>query len=211
VSRALAFGLAALLTLAVAGCGGAATKSEGDVANVPQTGSQTTDGRLKTTPSPLRLADLRSERPGSPQEALLRLFYWAQWGSAPNIASSYDPAIRKRVGVSQIVGAYSQQRASLATSRLRFVESTETSAGRLVSLELLRADGPPARHSFLLRRRDGGWRVVFDTLLEGALVTYVSSIHSRKPADEQPDRRALAQGQAAARVYRDVFASALDR
>ena len=211
MSRGLAVGLAALLTLAVAGCGGAATKSEGDVANVPPAGTQTTDGRLEKTPSPLRLADLRSERTGSPQEALLRLFYWAQWGSAPNVASAYDPTIRKRVGVTRIVGAYSQQRASLATSRLRFVESTETSAGTLVSLELLRADGPPARHSFLLRRRDGNWRVIFDTLLEGALVTYVSSIHSRTAPSEQPDRRALSQGQAAAQVYRDIFASALDR
>jgi hypothetical protein len=208
--RALAPGLAVALALAGTGCGGAGTKSEGDVANVAAGGETKADGRLRAPAKPLRLADLRREQRG-PQAAILRLFYFAQWGSAPNIASAYDPAVRRVVGVSNIVGTYSGQRASLAKSRLRIIESTKTPTGTFVSVELLRADAPPERHSFSLRQRFGQWRIVYDTLLEGGLANYVASMRSRNPVDKLPDRRAVIQGQTTAQRYRGLFASTIDR
>jgi hypothetical protein len=141
----------------------------------------------------------------------MRLFYWAQWGSAPNVASAYDPAVRRAAGVGNIVGAYSQLRDTLATSRPRFLEITSSAAGAFVSLELLRADAAPARHSFLLQRRDGRWQIVFDTLLERGLANYVASLRSRNSADKLPDRSAVRQGRLAAHEYRRLFASTLDR
>ena len=44
-----------------------------------------------------------------------------------------------------------------------------TPAGTLVTLEAYKGDSPPARYSYLLRRRDGRWLVVFDTLTQSAL------------------------------------------
>jgi hypothetical protein len=203
--------LAAVVALAVTGCGGTGTKNEGNVANVPETGVTGADGRLSEAPTPLRIADLRREPRGSAQAAVLRLFYFAQWGSAPNIASAYDPLVRNAVGVSNIVGTYGQQRSALATSRPRIIESTATATGTFVSLELLRADAPPARHSFSLRQRYGRWQIVFDTLLEGGLDAYISSVRSRSPVGRPPDRSAARQGREAAQNYRGLFASNLNR
>jgi len=91
------------------------------------------------------------------------------------------------------------------------IESTKTPAGSFVSVELLRADSPPERHSFSLRKRFGKWRIIYDTLLEAGLVNYVSSMRSRNPVGEPPDRAAMTRGHLAVQSYRALFASTLDR
>ncbi len=211
MSRGLLCGTATAMALAVTGCGSAGTKSEADVANVPRSETARAEGRLSSTPRALRLADLRREPEGSPQSTVLRLLYFAQWGSAPNVASAYHPTVRKELGVSNIVGTYSQQRTALATSRPRIVENIRTSTGAFVSIELLRADAAPAPHSFALQRRFGHWRIVYDTLLEGSLANYVASARSRNAAGKPPDRLAARQGREAAETYRGLFAFTLDR
>jgi hypothetical protein len=211
MSAGLAFGMTAALALAVVGCGGAGTTGSGDGASLWQGGKTSTDGRLHAPAQPLRLADLRREPQGSPRATILRLFYFAQWGSAPNIPTAYDRAVRRTVGATNIVGTYIQQRASLAASRLRMIESTKTSTGTFVSVELLRADAPPERHSFSLRKRSGHWRIVYDTLLEQGLVNYVSSMRSRTPVGQPADPAAMTRGRLAAEGYRRLFASTLER
>ena len=209
--RALALGLTAGLGLAVLGCGDSKTKKDDAGASASAGGTSSKQRRLREVPDLLRLADLRRERPGSAEAAVLRLLYFAQWGSAPNLAAAYDPVVRERVGVSNIVGTYTQRRASLATSRVRIVERLDTRTGTLISIELLRADAGPAHHSYSLRRREGRWRVVFDTLLEDGLGTYVAGTHSRSAVGRPPDGAAARQGRQAAHAYRRLFASNLDR
>lgn len=208
--RGLALGLAAVSVFA-AGCGGSATKRQADGATVPNGSSTSKNGRLTEVPGPLRLSDLRREKTGSARAAVLRLLYFAQWGSAPNIAAAYDPEVRARIGVSNIVGTYSQQRALLSTSRARFLESIETSTGMFIAVDLLRADAAPAHHSFSLRRRLGRWVVVYDTMIESGLSAYVAGTHSRAAAGQPPDTAAARRGRQAAHAYRRLFAVAFDR
>lgn len=209
--RALALGLAAGLALAVVGCGASEINNKDDGASVSDGGTTSKGGRIRDVPRPLRLADLRRERQGSAASAVLRLLYFAQWGSAPNIAAAYDPVVRERVGVSNIVGTYSQQRAALATSRVRIVERLDRGTGAFIALDVSRADARSARHSYSLRRRLGRWRVVFDTLLEDGLSTYVASTYSRSAVDQPPDGAAARRGRQAADAYRRLFVSTLDR
>lgn len=209
--RALVLGLAAAPALTVASCGGSETKGDSETANSPGSRATRADSRLREAPTPLRRADLRTQRPGTARAAVLNLLYFAQWGSAPNIAAAYDPAIRAAIGVSNIVGTYSQQRAALLTSRPRILESRETRTGSFVAVELLRADASPARHSFSLRRRLGRWRIVHDTLLEGGLENYAASSQSRNPVGQPPDARAASRARELVRTYRGMFASIPDR
>jgi hypothetical protein len=203
----------------VAGLSACAGSDDGEVASsdrIARTGASPAavgpQGRLTAQPAPLTLADLRKQPKGSPQAAVLELWFWGQWGSAPNIVAAYMPRIRSTIGVSNITGAYAQQRVDLLDSLPRIAAVRRTKLGAFVGLEILTKQNEPRRESFLLQQPSSdGWRVAYDTLLERALAGYVqTTVQSTiDPNAERPAARAIREGVAVAQTYRDAFASSL--
>jgi hypothetical protein len=166
---------------------------------------QKADGTLSATPSPLTLRDVGKQPDDSAARAVMQLIFWAQWGNLPAIFNIYDSRIAGTLGVSKIAGSYEYLRPDLLTSRPRIIATQPSGGGEFVSLELTSTRGAPAREGFLLRRRGGAWRVVYDTLLERALNG--STIAELAPGDPTPSmsvRRAAAR---AAGLYRDAYPS----
>ena len=129
----------------------------------------TSTGRLVNAPALLsESAIAKSAKRGSPAEATLRFFYWAQWGSLPNVVQAYDPLVAARVSPSVIADAWYLQRFSLKATEPRIVRSDSVRRGTVtVTLQLLRQNAGPQKEYFTLHRirRQPGWYVVFDTML----------------------------------------------
>lgn len=196
-----------LLSVAASGCG---TKVDRvGVAQQPS-GEVRADGRLTADPKPLTLKDVDAQPSGSPQRAVLTLWFWAQWGSAPNIIAAYDPKVVERTGQLNVLGAYAAIRQSVLQTRPRIVSVQQGNGVTTVLLEVLSRTSTPARHSFALERVDGKWLIENDTLLEGALPGYVQSITQRTPVGAKPDAAAVRAGLNAAATYRGAFADQPD-
>jgi hypothetical protein len=194
-------------TVALAGC---SSDSEGE--QMVRTGdarpSQSSDGRLDRDPSPLTLQDVRRFPVESPERAVMQLLFWAQWGSAPNVAAAYDPVITDRLGVTFITAPYAWLRPQLVVSRPRIVSHTANARGEFIGVELASKSYPFQRDSFSLRRGAGGrWFVVYDTLAERGLQAMVTENTAKNPA--KPGHAALAAGKKAAQNFRDTGTSIL--
>jgi hypothetical protein len=164
-------------------------------------------------PSLLDLRDVRRQPPGSAERAVISLWYWAQWGSSPNVAVAYHPTVRSGVGIDNLVGTFSQQRQAMMTARPRLLNSVTTKLGTFVAVRVERSGGEPVPESYLLRRDpERGWEILHDTFFERALGSFVQfttqaniNLDAEEPSDE-----AVQQGQAAARRFRALFAPADD-
>jgi hypothetical protein len=163
------------------------------------------DGTLSSTPSPLTLRDVEKQPDGSAGRAVMQLIFWAQWGNLPAIINTYDSRVAGTLGVSKLAGSYEYLRPELLTSRPRIIAAQPSSGGQFVSLELTSTRGGPAREGFLLRRRNGAWRIVYDTLLERALEG--STIAEQAPNDPTPSLAVRRAGARAAGLYRDTYPS----
>jgi hypothetical protein len=178
-----------LITLALTGCGGSSEVSARK------------DGSLTATPPPITVKQIDSKSPGSPERAIYQLWFWAQWGSLPNVVLSYHPHVRAALGPGNIAGGYKIARGELLASRPRIVAVRRGPAGVSVGLEVQHRDAEPTRESFLLRRGRGGWLVVYDTLLERQLSAYAQQ---RLEPSKTPSGRAALASHALAARYRNA-------
>ena len=194
---------AAVAVLMLAGCG--SSGSDQMVRSGTVAVQQKADGALASIPAPLTIKDVEKQPADSPQQALTRLFFWTQWGNLPAVADLYDRRIIAIVGRSNIVGAYDYLRPDLLTSRLRILAARRSGAGVFVSAEVASTAGSPRREGFLLVRRGGAWRVVYDTLLERAVEGY--TIGQLAPGDPTPSLAAQRSATRVAKRYRDAYGS----
>jgi hypothetical protein len=165
------------------------------------------DGRLVTDPSPLTLEDVHRRPVGSPEYTVMSLLFWAQWGSPANIVAEYDPGVARLLGVSNLVGAWESIRQSIVTSLPKIVfKQTDAANQAFVGMLFETTLGPPTRQSFVLRRMAGGWRIVYDTLLESALPGYVAEQVTPNPAAKHDSGAALHGGLGYAAAYRAYWA-----
>jgi hypothetical protein len=141
---------------------------------------------------------------GSAARAVMRLWFWAQWGSLPNVVAAYDPEVVERVGSEDIASTYTLNRSTYISSRPRIVDVSTGRRGTVVHVEALRRNAPPQRSSFTLRRRDGYWYVVFDTVLEQGLAAWVQFRSMPDPDAKDIPAAAVRAGINAARRYRLV-------
>lgn len=165
------------------------------------------DGSLSQPPAPLSLQDVEKQSDGSAARAVVELWYWGQWGSVPNLLASYDPAVLDAVGTENVAGAYAGQRGFLVASNPNVLEEVEGPSGTVVNIEALRQNQIPVEYSFTLREQDGEWRIVFDTLLESALASYIQTENTPDPDAVAADVPAAAKkaGRKAAAQYRVAF------
>ncbi len=166
------------------------------------------DGRLVTDPPPLTLHDVERQPVGSPAYTVMSLLFWAQWGSPANIVAEYDPGAALIVGVSNLVGAWEGIRQSILSALPKIVFERSNAAGNqaFVGLQLETTLGPPARQSFVLRRTAQGWRIVYDTLLDGALPGYIAELLTTDPSAKHASAAAIHAGIGYAAAYRAYWA-----
>ena len=189
--------------LGLAACGGSGTDQMVRTGTVPI--EQKVDGRLAANPSPLTIADVDKQPAKSAQRAVLQLIFWAQWGNLPAVVAGYERRVVDGVGVTSIAGTYDYLRPQLLLSQTRITSTRPSGGGQFVSLELANTSGPPSREGFLMHRRNGAWRVVYDTLLESAVEGY--TISQQEPGRDDPSLSAKRNGARAAQRYRDVYSS----
>jgi hypothetical protein len=165
------------------------------------------DGRLTADPPPLTKADVDRQPTNSPRQAVIRLWYLAQAGH-PNVTSMYEPAVQQSVGLPELIGAFSLARSTFAVAWPRVVKVVPGAAGTTVDVLAFTKGAPPARETFVLRRRRSDWRIAYDSLLATWLEAYVQSVHDAgAPA---PSKAGRAAGLQASKRYRDGFARTLE-
>lgn len=193
--------------IGVAGCGSDSSGTDKMVRTGPTQPQAAADGRLTSNPSPLTLEDLDKLPKASAQLAVMETLFWAQWGNIPALAQAYHPQVVEDVGVSRLTDTYAWLRPQLLRSRMRLISARRNGREVFVAVEMASMDGPPSQDGFVLRQLDGGWRIVYDTLLDRGLSGYVAFLESRNPPDRAPDQAAVRAGQAAARKYRESYVS----
>ena len=196
--------------LLLAGCGSSdAPRSDRMVRTGSPDVKQLPNGRLSVQPAPMRLEDVEKLPKDSAEQSVFRLMFFAQWGSAPSIVESYDPAVVAALGLERLTGAYALLRPQLVGSQVRLVSAVRQGRRVFVAVELTSKDLAPQRESFLLTRSEAGaataWQIVFDTLLERGLNAYVQGMEAKDP--QKPDPAAVRAGSEAASAYRNAFSS----
>jgi hypothetical protein len=165
VKRAATAALALAALGSLPACGG----DDRIVRTGPDPARVKANGMLDADPAPLTLAEVAKLPRRSPQEAVLRLYFWGQWGSAPNAVGAYDRSIVRAYGAPAIVHAFAYQRSGLLASRPRIAGVTRTGLGSVVTVDLFSRVAPPQHDSFLLRRHGDRWAIVYDTLLQRSM------------------------------------------
>ena len=197
-----------LLAFGLTSCGSDSTTRITRVSAAPV--SQERDGRLVHVPAPLALTDLTRFRAGSPQQTVMTLWFYGQWGDTPAVYEMYDAVVRHSVTPSAIMAAYSDQRSFMLASLPRITSVSTTSLGTLVTVELLTATANPQPASYLLERSGKQWVVLYDTFLEQAIAAYAQSEaqEATNASATQPSPKAVAAGAQAASAFRSAVISA---
>ena len=122
---------------------------------------------------------------------------------ADYFAAAYDPYVLKTLVSGEVMSAVSLAGGSLQKAEVRKVDAVPSTLGTLVTLTV-RNDGKDETVSFLVRRRNSEWRILYDSLLADILPTYVQS---EIAAQARPGRSPPGDGEAgteAARIYRQI-------
>jgi hypothetical protein len=117
----------------------------------------------------------------------------------------YDARVLQALGVHDIFGALATQQASLAASRITLIPAERTELGRLVTIRVRPPEGADQRYSFLLRRQAQRWRIIYDSLLEGALAFFVQQRVQESSGKAKPTLKAIRAGRRAADRYATLF------
>jgi hypothetical protein len=154
-------------------------------------------------------ADRPTAATGTAQRAVLDFWRYFQVSSWPTLAAAYDPSVLETLGSGDLMNAISLAGGSLQTAQVRKVDAVPSTLGTLVTLTLRNA-GKDETVSFLLRRRNSEWRIMYDSLLAGILPTYVQSEVAARAGEpgRKPSQETVNAGNEAARIYRQIFVPA---
>jgi len=179
---------------AVSGCG--SDENRGAMDSRP-TAKKAAERALKQT-------DEAFIRNGTAGRAVLDHWRRLKSGAVPVAVLGYDSKVRKRVGTAALAGALAFQQVDLANVEAVVTGIETTPKGQLVTVEVFRPDAPPVQQTYLLRRVNGDWLIVFDTLTQSAIQTHVQARvqGSIRPGATNPDPQAVEAGNAAAERFR---------
>lgn len=155
--------LAACLAVSLVGCGTAQSVAAG--------ASGVSAPRQLT---PLTLAQVGKIPEGNPASTVMRLWFWGQWGSMPNVLASYDPGTVRITGSRDIFQVYTIQRSTLLEFRPQIVDESTRGFTAFVAVQGKASGQKPYQASFDLRRVGRAWFITHDSLLEGTLPGYVT-------------------------------------
>ena len=143
---------------------------------------------------------------GSASSVVVSLIEDVGDGGGPAVFSVYDRRVADRVGTENLLGAFQVMATITTGTQPALVRSRKSRGGELVVVRLLRPKGGDSRYSFLLRRDDGQWNIVYDSLLAQALRAYVISQRSSDPS--KPSAEAT---KAAERAVADLSLASLGK
>ena len=132
----------------------------------------------------------------TPEATVLRFWQLIQQGNYPLATLLYHPRIPETFGVDGVMGALSLQRQTILQNRPVIENTRRSPLGTLVTVQTDNSERPQL-FSFNLRKRNGQWRIVFDSVLGDALAEYVHNT--------APKASAAAAGEKAVTRYRNLF------
>lgn len=135
----------------------------------------------------------------SPASVVMTFIQDLRDGAGPALLPVYDSRIPDRVGKGDVLGALQVMTGLVAGTEPVVTRQRKTRAGQLVVVRLLRTVGSDTRYSFLLRRDEQRWKIVYDSLMVQGLQSYVSSRVARGSTTPSP-----AAARAAARAVADM-------
>jgi hypothetical protein len=112
---------------------------------------------------------------GEPGEPIEKVWRFTREGAVPLAVLEYADDVRARVGVGPMAGALANQQGSLDGLELATISSERTRLGTLLEVQGKRNDGAVFNYSYLLQRRDGAWRIVYDSFLSFSMNSYLTS------------------------------------
>jgi len=114
--------------------------------------------------APLTVAQVRALPERDPVSAIVRLWFWVQWGSASHVTAAYDPAVVRLVGARRLTSRFVTQRPNFLGFRPHVVSRVER--GDRASVGVAGQGhrvGPYI--GFNLRRVGARWLITHDTFL----------------------------------------------
>ena len=153
--------VAMLVALPIAGCGSDATPNTSTIDEAHTTASP---------PSSSALIDaLKRSKIGSRERTIYALYYYARFGDYPALVRLYDNKVRVAIGRAAIASLYADNRGRFLSVGLpKIVNSQPGAQGVSVAIQLPVTDGSVIEESYVLRRRPGGWGIVYDTFFDRA-------------------------------------------
>jgi hypothetical protein len=144
---------------------------------------------------------------------VLELRRYLPTGDLQSAVRFFDHRVRHAVRARDFSSALADQRRDVEDAEPLGVGEEATRFGTLVTLEAYESDSPPTRYSYLLRRHDGRWLIVFDTLTQSALRGRAQHhIQSRlDPKTGRSSARAATAGPSAAERYGTAVLAFLGR
>lgn len=187
--------IASVATVGLALLAGACGGGSGGVSSEPPTPAR---------PSAEVSAALRD--PGSSPSAVRTFWRFLSIGALPGALEQYDERVVREVGIGTFAGMLANQQATLASTRLNPLTIENIAGGKLIVVESLPKVGAKTRYSFFLRKRQGEWRIVYDTLSANGLQSFVQQSVQRgiDPSAERPAARSTKAGDDAVQIYRAV-------
>ena len=152
--------------------------------------------------------------PSSQRAALDRLWAWIRLGD-PAAIVAYEPKLVSKIGASDMLGRLHNLRPNLQNATLRVASTRGTKLGTLVVVrQKPHAKGAKSHEvSYLLVKKNGGWIVTYDGILNELLVANAFREATRKAQQKidanakQPSAEAQAAGAAAATKERKLLNS----
>lgn len=115
-------------------------------------------------------ANPRAAPPGSADRAVLNLLRFVQLDTPVLAVDFYHPNVIRALGATTIVNALSTQSAPLLSGKIGRLRDESTRRGKLVTFAFRRPNNQVTTYAFLLRNVEGRWRIIYDSLLQGALL-----------------------------------------
>jgi hypothetical protein len=180
-----------VLALALGGCGGSL------ISNTPAP-------NRGAPPAIVSAKQIAGYPANTPQRSVLTIWRYGELGDDLPVVAQYHPKVRRVLGETTIAAAYDLQRSYLVDVVPTILGVDSTSQGEVVTLEETPKSGSPLIDTFVFRKVNGTWQIVYDTFLQRALQYYVQT-QMDPNVSARPTQKALQAGQAEAAAYRNIF------
>ena len=184
------------IALVLTGCGGKPDLQQKDSRAAPSATAAAPDTE-KSAAATQRA--LKAAATDSPEATVLTLWRRMQQRLVQLAQPEYSRRVVNSLGEAAVQGGLREQQAFFSTSTPRIASRERTEIGEALTVRALLTDGRTIDHSYVVRRESGGWRIIYDSVLEDGLAAY-----GRRNAEfSSAGRRAVeAAGIAIAERYR---------
>ncbi len=190
-----------LAALVIGGCGGRDNDDADPLATKQASPASTTAEQPEDLGRPLESS--------GPQATVREMSRLLRFGAVPGAADLYSKRLAAAVGRTVLVAALRQAAPAYAQAKLRVRGVRKTPTGTILLVQRVAPEGAPANASFIVRRSEGKWRIVYDSFLSDAVFAVVRARRQRQidPAAKQESPEAVASATALQQQF-DAIAGA---